>query len=258
MTTFITDYKVSFKIQNCYLLGAVIGEKGNFKRIIEEETETDINIEMDNVKITGKSVAAVRRAENKIIETLEANSFVVELASPFAPYIIGFGGENLKKIQNASKAYIKFSPKDRNANTTKLEIFGNPKQFGIAKRSVIDVMEEKIQGQMNSKIPHRTFRITCIPGGYHEPHYLPDQLKPNPQIFFLQFYTELNEKEEQYFARKINSEKKPPRYISKCSGILAPYKGYLYRAMVLNAERSDDDILLTVKYVDYGNVDLVS
>jgi hypothetical protein len=69
----------------------------------------------------------------------------------------GNGGINTLNVHALPKEDENFTHsanlEDRNTNTTKLEIFGNPKQFGLAKRSIIDVIEENNQGsneQQNS------------------------------------------------------------------------------------------------------------
>ena len=252
MTSYITNYQVSFKIPNSYLLAAV---KDDFKDSVEEQTDTAISIDAYNdVTITGSCYDLVRKAETMIFEQLEANSFVLLIARNLASYLIGTKGERIQQIQQSTKAYIHISRID--GYTSKLEIQGNPQQFRNAKEAIIGKINERIQKQMNSQNPLRSFNMNFLPEGEYYPQYLQDQLNPSPQLFFLVFHGQMKKNEERYCARAADLEKKPPPYISKNSGILAPYEGYMYRAKVLSAEISEsaDDILLTVLYIDYGNV----
>ena len=144
MTSYITDYNVSFKITNRFLLGAL---KGDFKVSVEKETGTAISIDNNDVTITGSSYEAGRTAESKICDQLKGNSLVIFLSRNMGSYLIGTGGERIQHIQQKSKAYVQVSNIDR--FTSKLEILGNPQQFRIAKEAIIGKINEKIQEQMN-------------------------------------------------------------------------------------------------------------
>ena len=160
MTSYITNYQVSFKIPNSYLLAAV---KDDFKDSVEEQTDTGISIDAYNdVTITGSCYDLVRKAETMIFEQLEANSFVLLIARNLASYLIGTKGERIQQIQQSTKAYIHISRID--GYTSKLEIQGNPQQFRNAKEAIIGKINERIQKQMNSQNPLRSFNIVLCQG----------------------------------------------------------------------------------------------
>merc|ERR1711954_447557 len=118
-------------------------------------------------------------------------------------------------------------------------------------------MVKKLKEQMESNASTE-FRKEVLSVGYNRrPVYVKDQLDPSPQLFFLNFNSELINGEEIYTPRKESHvNRNPPSIVNKQSAILAPYQGYLYRAEVLAVELSEDkqDILLTVHFVDFGNI----
>ena len=253
MEAFFSDYKVAFRVPNYNLCRIIIGRNRKSKKLIETETNSTINIDSENYfTITGDTFDTVKNAENKILSIIRANTFVANLGSSFKSEIIGVGGENVKELQKRSGTHIKF-------NNDQLEVIGKPQLLKTAKRGIITYIEKKIRCQMKIENPRRNFRRENVRES--SPIYVENQLKPSPQLFFLDFKTQLTENETIYSEREAKAGiKNPPNFISKNSAILAPYEGYLYRAKVLSIDKSSDgeDLQLTVVFVDFGNTGLVS
>ena len=249
MTSFFAHYTASFNIFNEDQRKLIIGSRGETKRNLEKESSTEITVEESCVSISGK-YEGVKIAENKIAELLENNYFEVHLNKTMEGHIIGVSGDNIRKIQNQSGAHVRVTGASSNR---KLIIIGTPEDFKKAKELTMSTMIIKLQEQMGTNTGKK-FRKEVLSAGYNRrPVYVKDQLDPSPQLFFLNFNSELINREEIYTPEKIShGNHNPPAIVSKQSAILAPYKGYLYRAEILAVELSEDkqDILLTVHFVD--------
>ena len=253
MEAFFSDYKVGFRVPNYNLCRIIIGRNGKSKKLIETETNSTINIDSENYfTITGDTFDTVKNAENKILSIIIANTFVANLGSSFKSEIIGVGGENVKELQKRSGTHIKF-------NNDQLEVIGKPQLLKTAKRGIITHIEKKIRCQMKIENTRRNIRRENVRES--SPIYVENQLKPSQQLFFLDFKTQLTENETIYSEREAKAGiKNQPNFISKNSGILTPYEGYLCRAKVFSIDKSSDgeDLQLTVVFVDFGNTGLVS
>ena len=253
MTSFFANYTSSFNIFNQDQRKLIIGSKGETKRNVEKESSTIITVEESYISISG-NYEGVKIAEHKIAELLANNYFEVHLNRTMEGYIIGVSGENIRQIQNQSGAYVRVTGAPSNR---KLIIIGKPEEFKKAKELTMSTMVKKLKEQMESNASTE-FRKEVLSVGYNRrPVYVKDQLDPSPQLFFLNFNSELINGEEIYTPRKESHvNRNPPSIVNKQSAILAPYQGYLYRAEVLAVELSEDkqDILLTVHFVDFGNI----
>ena len=239
MTSFFANYTTSFNILNEDQRKLIIGSRGETKRKLEKESSTKIAVEESCVSISGR-YEGVKIAENKIAELLANNYFEVHLNKTMEGHIIGVSGDNIKKIQNQSGAYVRVTGALSNR---KLIIIGKPENFKKAKDLTMSTMIKKLQEQMETKTGTE-FRKEVLSAGYNRrPVYVKDQLDPSPQLFFLNFNSELINGEEIYTPRKIgHGNRNPPSIVSKQSAILAPYKGYLYRAEIL-ATKTNQNIV---------------
>ena len=253
MTSFFVNYTSNFHIEVEDQRKLIIGTKGETKKLLEEESNAKIVIENSCVNVRG-AYESVKIAERKIAELLAKNYFEVDLYKTMEGHILGVSGKTIKEIQNQSRAYVRVTGMK---NKRKLIIIGKPVEFRKAKELTVNIMFKKIQEQMKSDT-RKEFREEIPTGGYQRrPVYVKDQLDPSPQLFFLNFNSELKDGEEIFTPQKINpSNLSPPSIVNKQSAVLAPYKGYFYRGEILAVELSEDnqDILLTVLFVDFGNV----
>ena len=253
MTSFFANYTSNFNIEIEDQRKLIIGTNGDTKKLLEIESNATIVVEQSHVSLRGR-YESVKIAENKIAELLEKNYFELNLNRTLEGCILGVSGKNIKEIQIISGARVRVTgvPSRR-----KLVIIGKPENFRKAIELTISIIFKKLKEQMQSN-SRKVFREEILSAGYNRrPVYVKDQLDPSPQLFFLNFNSELINREEIYTPEKIShGNHNPPSIVSKQSAILAPYKGYLYRAEILAVELSEDkqDILLTVHFVDFGNI----
>ena len=257
MSKYLVDYELSIKVKNRILLGTIIGDRGMNKEYIEKITKTKLKIVDDKIFITGDR-NSVLKADAVIFETITAHNFTAELMNECTGKIVGLKGTNLQRIERITNARIEMTR--MNTHSSQMEITGNHKSFKHALIQVIDTIHSHVQDQFKTENSTRCYRSKGIDEGSSKVDYIVDQLPPSPQTVFLQFKTELNEGEELYVPREMDTSKIPPDYVGRNSAVLAPYKGYLYRAKILSVHGADrkDDILLNVKFVDFGNILTVS
>ena len=253
MTSFFEKYTSNFNIENEDQRKLIIGTKGETKKQLEIESNATIVVEESRVSLRGR-YESVKIAENKIAELLAQNYFEINLNKTMESHILGVSGKTIKEIQNISGAFVRVTgvPSKR-----KLVIIGKPEHFRKAKEMTISIMFKKLKQQMQSN-SRKVFREEILSAGYNRrPVYVKDQLDPSPQLFFLNFNSELKDGEEIFTPQKIHtSNRSPPSIVNTQSAVIAPYQGYLYRGEILAVELSEDkqDILLTVLFVDFGNV----
>lgn len=260
MANFITRCQLKLELSNHRLTGCIVGDSGRRQRDIETSTGATIRIKDNIVTIESTGLIAVKTvkaAESKIMKIIEDHCFEAQISDKQAGLIIGPGGETLKGIWNSTKAHVHLSNPNIE-NRRKITLLGRSDQFSKAKMEILDKLEAQYRIDFEVENPKKCFRTSVINGGEQKAFYVSDQLPPNPDIFFLQFHSKLANSEENYEPRKINHvEKVPPSALGKNCGILAPFEHFLYRAKVLAIQRSDENIYLLVKFVDFGNISLV-
>ena len=220
MSKYLVDYELSIKVKNRILLGTIIGDRGMNKEYIEKITKTKLKIVDDKIFITGDR-NSVLKAEAVIFETITAHNFTAELMNECTGKIVGLKGTNLQRIERITNARIEMTR--MNTYSSQMEIIGNKKSFKHALIQVIDTIHSHVQDQFKTKNSTRCCRNKGIDIGSSKVNYIIDQLPPSPQTVFLQFKTELNEGEELYVPREVDTCRIPPDYLGRNSAVLVPY-----------------------------------
>ena len=266
MSRFVQKYTISFNIDH-FLIGSVV-----FPKIQDIERKTAVKFKTtrgeNTITITGPR-EAVRQADDMILNIMEEHYFSAIVRRDMGGQILGQNRDNARLIKEevGGHVYVDYNPDNLTAATgtdasSVLQVFGNGATFKPTMVRVMDAVESKIEDQFRLGGRINCFRQLTISRGIHEVSYVDGQNEPNPQVLFLTFDFTFNANEELYTPVKTSTTecKTPPGFIGKKAAILAPYKGFMYRAQVLNYFRADsrDDILLQVLFVDFGNVEMVS
>ena len=155
---------------------------------------------------------------------------------------MGFKGARIREVQINSRAYVDLTKSQSDEKRTNLTICGKKENIECALNLVNSSIFDFYRPKMKARNEHFSFRKAVIKLKTHEVCFIDNEEGYySPQCFFLDFKPHLNENEEIYVPQEVDYERKPPLHISKYCAILAPYNGYMYRALVLEA-------------YDYGNV----
>ena len=256
MAYYFSSYELRFKIENEYIRGRLIGTQGISIRQVEKMFGVRIKFHDETVMIQGGR-ENVFNAENHLVKQIMNKSFVAELDDSYTGYIIGKNGNTIKDIRSQSNAHIHISK----SLPRTIEVTGQQECFDKAIVKIMDRIEAKLRDEFKVYREDSSFKLNIIEEGEYSACIVKDQIKMSPTSFFLQFN---NSHENETLFTPIPLENKflvnkPPKTIHKEGAVLAPYDGYLYRAMCIGIRRSDDGkkILLKVKFVDFGNIDIV-
>ena len=255
---YISEYELKFKVVNEHLFGALVGDGGKHQRQFEKEMGVKLVIskESKTVQLSGESIARVKDAEKKVVNIMSNHSFKAEVGNSFAGQILGHNGEKIIKFRKETNASFGISNFEGSTQLRTVEIIGRRPNFMKAKLIFLDEVEELLKHQFAVDNPQRCFRKIHIAEGKQKARYVKNQLPPNPQLIFIQFKTELLDREKLFEGKLVDKTRKiPPRCLNKNGALLAPYEGELYRAKCLSIKRSKDryKIELKVRFVDYGN-----
>ena len=254
------EYSVTIKVKDPFLIGPLIGRNGEFRKQVEHESGALMTISHASRSIvlsSGGIRSKVRAAEKLVIERLGQCYYECLLTKGQAGILRGQGLTTLKQLQSQcpkTGIYLK----DEGDNV-KLTIMSYPTRVKFAKEKVFEKLSELIEQEVCSvKINmKRKFAETALCPGKYEALYVDGQLPPNPSRFFMKFYPEKKSKRFVPYATE-ESELMTPKEVYVGCPILAPFKGYFYRAEIRELMSGlKQTLLLRVLFVDYGNEEVV-
>ena len=227
------------------------------KDLMEKKNEVKILIDrVDPTVVISGRMNNVKKAEIEISQLLSECYFITEISDYYMGHIMGKGGKTIDGIRETTKVLINLN-KDEYPRT--IEIIGTTKaSVTSAKMKIFDCIAEKISKDFN-RCNQKRFRPREVKEGSHRAaKYVLDQLKPTPQLFYMDFSGTLNSEEENYENEYADGNGEPLDLVHKMGGVMAPHDGILYRGKVLSFKRVSSELLLLIEFVDFGNTSWVS
>ena len=250
------NYSISFELNSPRLRSYIVGRDGKTKRMLETKNKVTMEISKDDAKvvISGRR-NNVKNTEIEIGKLLSERYFMTEMDDHYLGEVLGKNGINVQRIRSETDALINIKS---STNTRFLEIIGTKESVKKAKNEILDLIGEKISQEFDT-CKQKLFRKREIELGCHKTaKFVLDQIKPTPQLFYIDFGSTLNIEEENYTNEYASGKGKPLDVVHKMGGVLAPYDGILYRGKVLDYSRENDELLLLIQFVDFGNTSWVS
>ena len=266
MTEFLSEYTGHMKLRpdaSSHLRGAILGKEGMTVKKTMKDTDTIIELvgTTTTVQIKGE-YKNVQKAEEKIIKIIQENSFEVKIDKKYAKEYTRKSCKLLTSTQETHKGFNIKPCKDINDDFT-LTFLTKPDQIKKNKETMFTGMADELIKELSESDETKQFRKVTQPKDVCPAKYIEEQVPPNPTCFFLQFETGMAVHEVEYVeeATDVNDKMRPLKKLSYRCGILAPYRGFLYRAEIREVYPfgfcDKNSIYIRVFFVDYGNEAIV-